>query len=759
MSATLPAPAEADHTGSTEEPAAASRRERRWPFMLTLAAVVSLGYAAILRVNPTFFFKHDTEAGAIPNWVAIGDALREGRWPLLWPEEWMSGNFFVESQGGLLNPIQWGVSVIASLVADELLFATVLKLVFAVLLATGTFRVARTYGADRYWATAVGAAVPFAGWVLYYDQASWVTALTSMAWIMHAWASIVQYARGTTLPVGAFVWLFLGLSIGYAPAVVIAAVLVGCVALGEYAVARSWRPALLVALVGSAGAISVTLTYLPALLSSEVTWRVTSEASILNDNTLTAPWSESLNLSLPSVVPAIQGWGAEVQSWPVVYVAWFVLPLLAFVDWGAAWSDVRRLVGPAAFLASTLLLTAGPSQVGAFRWPARWLPYTAAAVLVLAAILYSRYLSFDKLRTRAAAAGAIVAVSVVRAASSNPDLLRRHVVLGLALALGTAALLASTRRWGSRAALVVVLASVIPVVAIQTSRYPYVGGWGLPTNRVDAREAFLPDAGLTFQVGDIDQVVGEDRTKDRAWTELAFFSYPRLLAQSYVANYANVGHAAFGEQLCIRYDGSTCPEALERIFETVPGTDLSYADHMAVDRVVVQRALRPDARESSPPPGWRWAAPNTYTDVLLRDEPLNRTPGAPSLLDGVTIEQEQVSDLGYRAMVSAPDGGRVVFSRLSWPGYSATLDGDPLPVSAVDDMFVSVQVPARTEAASLALAYRPPGLAAGLAGLALGTGIVALLALLQLRARRSARVVGDPADADPATSSRDMRQA
>jgi hypothetical protein len=129
------------------------------------------------------------------------------------------------------------------------------------------------------------------------------------------------------------------------------------------------------------------------------------------------------------------------------------------------------------------------------------------------------------------------------------------------------------------------------------------------------------------------------------------------------------------------------------------------------------------------------------------------------LLDGVTIEQEQVSDLGYRAMVSAPDGGRVVFSRLSWPGYSATLDGDPLPVSAVDDMFVSVQVPARTEAASLALAYQPPGLAAGLAGLALGTGIVALLALLQLRARRSARVVGDPADADPATSSRDMRQA
>lgn len=746
MSAMLRAAADPRSSGTRPEPGAARSQGRRWPFLAVIAATVTLGYGVILRVNPAFFYKHDTEAGAIPNWVAIGEALREGRWPLLWPEEWMSGNIFVESQGGLLNPAQWLVSVAASLVADERLFATGLKLAFAVLLATGVFRVSRVYGADPYWATAVGAAAPFAGWALYYDQASWVTALTSMAWIIHAWASLAQYARGDALPFGAFLWLFLGLSVGYAPAVVIAGVLVGCVALGEYAVARSWRPAALVALVGFAGAVSVSLTYLPALLSASVTWRGTSDASILNDNTLTSPWSETLNLSLPSAVPAIQAWGAEVQSWPVVYVAWFILPMLAFVDWSAAWRDARRLVGPAAFLAATLLLTAGPSQVGAFRWPARWLPYTAVAVLVLGAVLVSRYLSFDRSRVRFTIAGSVVAASVVRAVSSNPDLLRRHVVLGLTVAVGVAVLIAAARRGGSRAAMAVVLVSLVPVVYFQTSKYSYLGGWGLPTNRVEAREAFLADAGLTFQVGDLERFDEAGRTPDRGWTELAFFSYPRLLGQSYVANYANVGHAAFGARSCLRYDGSTCPEALERIFETVPGTDQTYADVMGVDRVVVQRDLRPDARDLPPPPGWRWVDANTYTDILLRTEPLDRMPGAPAILDAVTLRQEQVSDLGYKATVSAPEGGSIVFSRLSWPGYTATLDGAPLPVQAVDGMFVSVVLPAGTADATLALTYRPPGLYAGLAGLALGVGIVVLLGILRLRGLRGGLRPGPETD-------------
>lgn len=738
MSVTLRGPggqAVADRSPTGRDPTP----HRRWPFLVVVGAVVSLGYLLVLAVNPNFFYKHDTEAGAIPNWVAIGEGLREGRWPMLWPEEWMSGNWFVESQGGLLNPVQWLVSVVASLVADERLFATIVKLGFAVLLAAGVFRVARVYGADPWWATAVGAVSPFAGWALYYDQASWVTALISMAWLVHAWASTVQFARGEALPVGAFTWLFLGLSVGYAPAVVIAGVLVGCAALGEYALGRSWRPAWLVALVGVAGAVSVTLTYLPAGLSSEVTWRQTFATSILNDNTLTAPWSESLNLSLPSVVPAIQGWGAEVQGWPVVYVAWFILPLLAFVDWVRVRDDARRLLAPTAFLGVTLLLTAGPSQVGAFRWPARWLPYVAVAALVVAAVLYSRHLSFSRLPTRAAIAGLIVAASILRAASSNPDLFRRHVLAGLAVVAGVAVLVFAARHGGSRAAAAVVLLSVFPVLYLQMTRYPYEGGWGLPSNRVEAREAFLPEAGLTFQVGEVEALAPEDQAPDAAWTELAFFSYPRLLGQSYVANYANVGHEAFGAHLCIRYDGSTCPEAWERVLEAVPGTDSTYADLVGVDRVVVQRAVLPEAAQREAPAGWRWLERGDYADILVRDDPLRRSPGDVAVLDGVTVQEAEASDMSYRATVSAPAGGLVVFSRLSWPGYSATLDGAPLPVESFREMFVAVRLPAGTEGADFSLTYRPPGLYAGLAGIALGVGLTVLMTARTWWARRGER--------------------
>ena len=44
---------------------------------------------------------------------------------------------------------------------------------------------------------------------------------------------------------------------------------------------------------------------------------------------------------IPTAVPAIQGFlGREVQGTPLAYIAWFILPVLALVDW----TQARRLV-------------------------------------------------------------------------------------------------------------------------------------------------------------------------------------------------------------------------------------------------------------------------------------------------------------------------------------------------------------------------------------------------------------------------------
>src|SRR5674476_1291675 len=165
---------------------------------------------------------------------------------------------------------------------------------------------------------------------------------------------------------------------------------------GDARRSRSWVPAAKVAAVSLAAALCSLVTYLPGYLASAVTWRVLGAAGIVNVNLFTAPWSESLDAVIPTALPAIQGFShSQVQQAPVSYIAWFILPVLAFVDWGRARRLIRELAGPLMILVVMLVVTAGPSHLGPIRWPARMLPFVAAAVLVLIGVLLSRAVSLS----------------------------------------------------------------------------------------------------------------------------------------------------------------------------------------------------------------------------------------------------------------------------------------------------------------------------------------------------------------------------
>lgn len=96
----------------------------------------------------------------------------------------------------------------------------------------------------------------------------------------------------------------------------------------------------------------------------------------------------------------------------------------------------------------------------------------------------------------------------------------------------------------------------------------------------------------------------------------------------------------------------------------------------------------------------------------------------PSEVSITSVIQER---LGASAHVSTPAATTVTFRWLYWPGWSATLDGAPIPVSASpENGFVQVVVPAGAHLLSVALGVTPVRLAAmliswgslGLAGLA-----------------------------------------
>ncbi|WP_324198279.1 hypothetical protein [Nocardia beijingensis] len=706
------------------------------------------GYLAVLLANARHFFTDDTESQYTSLWVGLGRALRAGEFPVMVPEQWMSGNNTMDD-AGLFNPPQLLIDLIAPSVDNVALYATVVKLIFSIIAALGVYRVCLVYGGRPAWSAVAGIALPLSGFFLFFDEASWMTALTGTAWMVHAWAASVRYTRGLGGPIPVFVYLYLTISTQYIFPAVEAVLMLLAVAVGELVYQRKWQPVLRLTLAAGCAGLAGLLTFLPSMLSAKVTWRGT--AQINNDQFLTVPWSESLNASLPSSLPAFTSWWGYVQPLPVTYIAWFLIPALAFIDWRRAQKAWRELSAVAIFAMMMLMWTAGPGSVGPLRWPARVLPMLAIGLLVLVCVLLGRYGTVRDPKSRGIAAGVLILLLWVRSFSADPHHVIWHVIAALALAALVAAGVWLGRTKGTAAACALTIVAMFPIAYFQVdAAQPTPMSWNLPTKRSQAKAAFPDFAGNTIQLGDRGLLQPQDKSVEGAYGSLVFGNYARGLELDYVNGYTPSGHFYFGELLCMRWDGSVCPDAYRRMFAPEPTTGRPLVDLMNMDRVVLQRALFPEAPGQPAPEGWKWA---DYPGHERYIAVLERVGGLVSTTNGRVTDAEKVSatsisetDTTSRVRVSSAEGGRVVFARLGWPGYRVTLDGKTLPITTVAKSFIAVDVPAGTQNAELVLTWRPPGWKIGIAAAVAGVLGLGVLQWLQVRSRRRE----EPEEADDA---------
>jgi len=718
-----------------------------------------------LLANSRHFYSDDTESQYAPLWVMLGRHLREGQLPLLMPDQWMSGNYTME-EAGLFNPPQLLIDLIAPSVDNLAVLATIVKLVFSIIAATGVYRVCLAYGGRAEWAAVAGVAFPLTGWFLFFDEASWVTSLSGTAWMVHAWASAVRYARGSGgLPPGepgrkgwtatcrrwvglgggpipVFVFLYLAISVEYVFPAVESALMLVAVGMGECVYRRRWRPVARLAIVALCAGLAGLITYLPSMLSATVTWRGNSQ--INNDRFFTVPWSESLNASLPSTFPALDSWWGYVQPLPMTYIAWFLLPALVFIDWGRARAAWRELTGVGVFAIIFLMWTAGPGTVGPLRWPARVLPMLALGLLVLVCVLLGRFGTVANGRQRGVAAAVLIGLLWVRTFSADPHDVLWHL-LSVAVVAGLGALavhLGRTRGTAAAAALTIV--AMFPIAYAQVRGVqPTPVNWHLPVSRSAARAAFPKFRGVTLQLGDRGLLAPEDRGLAGAYGSLVFGNYAKDLQLDYVNGYTPNGHRWFADMLCMRWDSSVCPDALRRMFTPEPTTGRTLADLMKLDRVVLQRAMFPAAGTHPAPPGWKWVdypGHERYIWVLERvNGPVSTVDGRVTDAQGVSTTTISERDTASVVRVSSPRGGRVIFARLAWPGYHATLNGREIPFLAIEKSFVAVDIPAGTRNAVLAVSWRPRGWTIGAAAAALGLLGLAAMQWAYLRSRRTTR--------------------
>ncbi|MFI1462521.1 hypothetical protein [Nocardia carnea] len=732
------------------------RAERKTTLCWAAATVLGVlaGYAAVLLANSRHFYTDDTEAQYVPLWLDVGRRLRAGEFPGIAPEQWMSGNFLIEGQASVFNPPQLLVAVLAPSFDNLVVLATLVKLAYSIVLALGVFRVCLAYRAYPAWAAVAGVAFCFSGWLLFLDQASWVLGLAGTAWLTHAWASGVRYARGRSGPIPVFVFLFFAITLGYVWPGVESALVIVAVAAGEWVYQRTpWPSVRLLMAAGCAGAAGL-MTYLPAILSAEVTWR-TADDMINNDGFMTVPWSESLNASLPSTLPSFNSWFGLIQPLPIVYIAWFLIPALAFIDWKTAAQTLRQSAGAVIFAGIALMWTAGPAAFGPLRWPARVLPMLALALLVLCCVLLSRHGTLTNWRTRFGVAGVLVLMLLVRSVSSAPsDRIWTHIgAAAVVVLLGIAVVLVFTK-WGRAAACTALLVTIAPIAYYQVdSTYPHPMAWNLPGSR-SAAQALFPDFdGTTLQLGNSSIFPGDAKDLTGVYSSLVVGLYAADLGLDYVNGYTPIGHRAFSERTCMRWEGSTCPAAFDKIFAPEPVTGEPLVDLMKVDRITLMRLVYPDARDNPPPPGWHWVnyPPNDkWIWVLERDTgPVSTVDGRIAHTEGVDAVSVSETDNTSTVRVSSEQGGRITFARLDWPGYRATLDGREHDYVALDDIFVTVEIPAGTENAELEITWRPPGMQLGIAGFVLGLIGIGALHLLYIRHRSRSRTENSPPEPGP----------
>lgn len=734
----------------TPRSAAQSGRARELVAVLAMLGTTLIGSLLPLIRVPSFYFWDDTAGVAVGVWQRIAEDILQGTLPFLHLDMWRGGNFIAEAATGMWNPVMLALMVGTRGFDDVGVAITVAKIVLFLLTAGGVYVLCRNYGAVPWMAAVAGTTLSLSGWAIFMDGSSWIngtaiTALTPWAW----WGLRRCYLRGFR-PwdiVLAVALAYLVPSTGNPYGVLTLAVIFLAVAIEALLTRRAKDIWWLVA-IGAGTVLLVVVVYLPFLYTSAYGVRANSQIS--NDEFLAVNLSHLLGMSSPTHRPYITMFGNVPMGFPGTYLGWFVLPLLPWLRWDVLRARSRELSSLVAFGAVFLIFTVGPSQLGMFRWPARLVPFVYLALIVLFAVIASSGLRADRRGLRATLSGVLIFAGAWMAYSDVPGAWKWHGLVTLAIAGGIAAVVfwSGTRNW--RAFVVLgcgMVLFMIPQLALTASNQN-VADYRMPSSKSALAAQFADRSdGLVVQVFDIQQLVATHPAPER-WEDLLAGNMPSVAGYESTTAYSGIGFNAFDGSLCLSYNGGTCAQAWDALWEVPRGADIPLADLLRAKYVVV---LNDFADNNRAPRGWTETESNAIVTTYERDDSIDFIEGTVSFAgSGVVITgDERVGATGETARVTTDDEGdtTVTFARIAWPGYVATVDGVSVPVEVGPAGLLTVQLPRGLDDAELQLRFTPPGLYLGLA--AAGAGILILVVTIIFAYRRRKMTVRRP---EPATT-------
>ncbi|MGY1706323.1 hypothetical protein ACI79C_17295 [Geodermatophilus sp. SYSU D00697] len=751
---------------------------RTWPAVVLSTVVVAGLFTILFLRNHRFAFIDDRQADGVAKLVDMGRILESGEWPWLSTDVVNSGGYAVEYQNGVFNPVNLAFGVLMGHLDDAALGSFLQLLAHLVLLTAAAAWLGRLVGLSTPWAVAFAVSVGFGPYTVFWG-ANWYQAIISFSWFVPAVAAAValhlrgRQRHGWVLLVATYMCHQSGWPLAIPVLGAFVAVLVGARLLtGQPRGRTAW-----IAAWYGGGVLTSLVGLYPLVTSFEFASRSSSITNARNFNV--APLEGLLHAGDPSY----WGWfmnfdGYRLQDLPHFYVAWFVVPVLLFWRPGPAMRLPRvraLLVATGVLLLLTVLGTLGPERLSVFRFPTRFLQYEGFFLLLLVALLVAHG-SFAFTRRRLAALGGVLALVTVNALQADPDGVGR--VLGMnalvaALCLGLVGVRVA-RSAGSRPRLlgraapgrsagVTAAAGTVVVMVVVALANPMARGadWGFPhdlstVQSLSQRDytlwygSYPPLADPTELPSPVDEVAD-------FYAEYRPSSTGLLTGDRQVNGYSPLAHRYLREHVPLDDQGNFDDEEDAQAFTAVdPETGLTWLELLRVDQVIAVFGPADVLLAGELDDSWRRVGEGEHTSIYRRapyDLPGLVSYAAP----GVDVAAGESCRLQHSrecvgVTVAGDDPGRVVFARLWFPGYSATLDGEPVDVVRHDGTLVAVDLPPGTDG-ELVLSYRSPGFVP-LAGLAVAVVVGLAVAQVVAHRRRRSPAAGPGAQAAVGTAPR-----
>lgn len=691
-------------------PRGATRRSRgQWllvahwltpPVAAALIAVLVVAYLSSRQV--AFFAGDDASNEFLPYMHEIGRMIANGELPILTTRSFSGGNLLIDFGRAPFHPITLACALLTRLVGDVAVSVFFASIVISLGLLGG-YVLARQLSLPRFWAAVMGWTIGLAPMLVLVYAAAWWNGAVGTVTLVWAIAALVRATRAPSwgnLLLLALATLLLAWS-GW-PHSIVAFAIVAVVTAVFVVVDREFLPEpdrarSRIMRVGGALVLGVLIA-LPQLseylVSSSLLARDTAYEN--GGNVGVPSWAQVLGAAFPMSFDFWDIWGGSIY-WqiPIGFVTVLVLVAICFIRWDTELLRYRWLRWSLVLAGIFALLTQLPGRFGPLLYPFRFLAIAAVFIAAATFIALARG-RFVWTRTRSIACATLIVTGTVAYTWRLPTPTsgeRGQLIANLAFCLVAVIAVFALSRPELRRWILGGLAASATVFTLVTTM-PFAANYAIPTAYPVSEDVVVPvpDA----QDGFILHTDPDERRDNDVWP--GRFSARYLLEGAAVFNgYDPVPRKALVElgDLDGFWNQGLVSSEIITVFAApgVTGEACRFSDYR-IAWVVTSSDAEAGHHSELIDCGFTEAATRGRTSVFHQDLPArNGTLSAVS--DGVAATGDLL--LGERTEsveVQASAGGELYFARLWWPGYTASLDGEPLPVTATDDLLLTVELPA-----------------------------------------------------------------